>query len=108
RDVCNPPRSLTVDYTPQSSPTGRQAFIDRRFDYTVTGTPFTADELDRLRQDGGRDQRVVYVPITASSLGFAFNFWVTDPAHPDFSTQGRHPSLSAHTVAKPVHATHST
>jgi len=108
RDVCNPPRSLTVDYTPQSSSTGRQAFIDRRFDYTVTGTPFTADELDRLRQDGGRDQRFVYVPITAGSLVFAFNFWVTDPAHPDFSTQVRDLCVSADTVARLFNGTQST
>ncbi|HKA94239.1 MAG TPA: hypothetical protein VKE97_10560 [Acidimicrobiia bacterium] len=99
RSVCAPPRSLTVDYTARNSPAGRQDFIDRKFDYTVTGSPFTADELERLRQDGGRDQRSVYIPITAGSLVFAYNFWVVDHSDADRLKQVRDLCVSAETVA---------
>jgi ABC-type phosphate transport system substrate-binding protein len=100
REVCAPPRSLTVDYTARNSPAGRQDFIGRKFDYTVTGSPFTADELDRLRQDGGRDQRFVYVPMTAGSLVFAYNFWVVDHSDDDRYKQVRDLCVSADTVAR--------
>lgn len=100
RSVCAPPRSLTVDYTARNSPAGRQDFIDRKFDYTVTGSPFTADELDRLKQDGGRDQRSVFIPITAGSLVFAYNFWVVDPTDDNRYKQVRDLCVSADTVAR--------
>jgi phosphate transport system substrate-binding protein len=99
-EVCNPPRSLTVDYSIRSSPNGRREFIQKTADFGVTGSPFSADEINRLRQDGGRDERSIYIPITAGSLVIAYNFWVPDPDNPGFFQQIRDLCLSAETVAR--------
>jgi ABC-type phosphate transport system substrate-binding protein len=98
-DTCNPPRSLTLDYNLRNSPGGREDFILNRSDFAVTGNSFSAEELDQLRQDGGRDQRFVYIPITAGSMVFAYNFWVSDPDDGNALRQVRDLCLSAATVA---------
>jgi ABC-type phosphate transport system substrate-binding protein len=99
-DTCNPPRSLAIDYNLRNSPGGREDFILNRSDFGVTGSSFTAQELDQLRQDGGRDQRFVYIPVTAGSMVLAYNFWIRDPDDGNALNPVRDLCLSAATVAE--------
>jgi len=57
---------INLRYTPHGTLLGRQEFLDGNADFVMTGTPFTGDELAKLK-NGAKD--LIDVPIQVSSLG---------------------------------------
>ena len=58
--------SVDLRYTPHGTLLGREDFLDGNADFVMSGTPFTADELAKLK-NGAKD--LIDVPIQVSSMG---------------------------------------
>jgi ABC-type phosphate transport system substrate-binding protein len=71
--LCTGDNSLVVDYTENSSTSGRENFLAGLTDFGVTSLPATAEELEA--HPDHRDFN--YVPLVASATVIAYNF--TDP-----------------------------
>ena len=71
--LCNGDNPVVVDYTENSSTTGRENFLAGLTDFGVTALPATAEEL--AAHPDHRDFN--YIPIVASAVVIAYNF--TDP-----------------------------
>ena len=71
--LCNGDNAVVVDYTENSSTTGRENFLAGLTDFGVTALPATAEEL--AAHPDYRDFN--YIPIVASAVVIAYNF--TDP-----------------------------
>ena len=71
--LCNGDGAVVVDYTENSSTTGRENFLAGLTDFGVSALPATADELSA--HPDHRD--FSYVPLVASAAVIAYNF--TDP-----------------------------
>ena len=71
--LCNGDNAVVVDYTENSSTTGRENFLAGLTDFGVTALPATAEELEA--HPDHRDFN--YIPIVASAVVIAYNF--TDP-----------------------------
>ena len=71
--LCTGDNSVVVDYTENSSTSGRENFLAGLTDFGVTALPATAEELEA--HPDHRDFN--YVPLVASAVVIAFNF--TDP-----------------------------
>ena len=71
--LCTGDNAVVVDYTENSSTTGRENFLSGLTDFGVTALPATADELAAHPEH--RD--FTYVPLVGSAAVIAYNF--TDP-----------------------------
>ena len=71
--LCNGDNPVVVDYTENSSTTGRENFLAGLTDFGVTALPATAEEL--AAHPDHRD--FSYVPLVGSAVVIAYNF--TDP-----------------------------
>ena len=71
--LCNGDNAVVVDYTENSSTTGRENFLAGLTDFGVTALPATTEEL--AAHPDYRDFN--YIPIVASAVVIAYNF--TDP-----------------------------
>ncbi|MBJ7509468.1 MAG: substrate-binding domain-containing protein, partial [Ilumatobacteraceae bacterium] len=72
-ELCTGDNSVVVDYTENSSTSGRENFLAGLTDFGVTALPATAEELEA--HPDHRDFN--YVPLVASAVVIAYNF--TDP-----------------------------
>ncbi len=68
--LCNGDNSIVVDYTENSSTTGRENFLNGLTDFAVSGLPATEEELTAHPEY--RD--FSYVPLVASATVIAYNF----------------------------------
>lgn len=68
--LCNGDNSIVVDYTENSSSTGRENFLNGLTDFAVSGLPATEEELTAHPEY--RD--FSYVPLVASATVIAYNF----------------------------------
>ena len=71
--LCNGADAVVVDYTENSSNTGRENFLIGLTDFGVTALPATAEELEAHPDH----REFSYVPLVASAVVIAYNF--TDP-----------------------------
>ena len=71
--LCNGADAVIVDYTENSSNTGRENFLSGLTDFGVTALPATAEELAAHPDH----REFSYVPLVASAVVIAYNF--TDP-----------------------------
>lgn len=71
--LCNGDNAVVVDYTENSSNTGRENFLSGLTDFGVTALPATAEEL----AEHPDHREFSYVPLVASAVVIAYNF--TDP-----------------------------
>ncbi len=71
--LCHGDNPVIVDYTENSSNTGRENFLSGLTDFGVTALPATAEEL----ADHPDHRDFSYVPLVASATVIAYNF--TDP-----------------------------
>jgi len=71
--LCRGDDAVVVDYTENSSNTGRENFLNGLTDFGVSGLPATAEELE----DHPDHREFSYVPLVASAVVIAYNF--TDP-----------------------------
>ena len=71
--LCNGDNAVVVDYTENSSTTGRENFLNGLTDFAVSGLPASEEELTAHPEH--RD--FSYIPLVASATVIAYNF--TDP-----------------------------
>jgi ABC-type phosphate transport system substrate-binding protein len=71
--LCNGDNAVVVDYTENSSTTGRENFLNGLTDFAVSGLPSSEEELTAHPEH--RD--FSYIPLVASATVIAYNF--TDP-----------------------------
>lgn len=71
--LCTGENSVVVDYTENSSTTGRENFLSGLTDFAVSGLPATEEELSSHPEH----REFSYVPLVASATVIAYNF--TDP-----------------------------
>ena len=69
--ICQPPKSIDLQYTRTESTEGRQAFVNGLpgADFAATSLPFTSAELSTLE---AAHRKVAYAPVTASATVFTF------------------------------------
>lgn len=71
--LCNGDNAVVVDYTENSSTTGRENFLNGLTDFAVSGLPATEEELMAHPEH----REFSYIPLVASATVIAYNF--TDP-----------------------------
>ena len=66
-----PPYGLNIDYTPTNSPSGIQTLLDfpRSYDFTITGMPLDAAQVDRFSASG---RAGALAPVVLSGLALAY------------------------------------
>jgi phosphate transport system substrate-binding protein len=61
---------MELQYTAVGSKDGREEFIDKKVDFALSDVPFTAEEANHARTEGGD---FAYAPVAAGGLGFVYN-----------------------------------